>query len=57
MTRQVKKTTATDSAGNTIKTRTVHKERPRKTVDKIVQRESGPSGTARTRAKTVTRKK
>jgi len=57
MTRQVKKTTATDSAGNTIKTRTVHKERPRKTVDKIVQRESGPSGTARTRTKTVSRKK
>ena len=57
MTRQVRKTAMTDSAGNSIKTRIVHKERPRKTVDRVVQRQSGPSGTARTRTKTVTKKK
>ena len=57
MTRQVRKTAMTGSEGNTVKTRTVHKESPRKTVDKVVQRESGPAGTARTRTKTVTRKK
>ena len=56
MTRQVRITAMTDSAGNTLQTRTVHKEKPRKTVDKVVQRESGPSGKARTRTKTVRKK-
>ncbi|HVV99870.1 MAG TPA: hypothetical protein VHB77_06005 [Planctomycetaceae bacterium] len=56
MSRQVRKTETTDPAGNTVRTRTVHKERPRKTVDKVVQRTDGPTTHEKTRTKVVSRK-
>ena len=58
MTRQVSKSVTTGPDGQMIKTKTVHKDKPKKTVDKVVRKEmGGDSGTkTKSRTKTVTNK-
>ena len=54
MTRDVTKSVTKDADGHTVKTKTVHKDLPRKTVDKVVRKEVG--GMSTTKTKTVTKK-
>lgn len=58
MTREVKKTVSTDASGRTTKTKVVHKDLPRKTVDKVVTRQVGGAAgeKSKTRTKTVQKK-
>lgn len=57
MTRSVDKTVTTDADGRTTTTKTIHKDRPKKTVDKVIQKEvGGDAGPTKTKTKTVRRK-
>lgn len=58
MTREVERNVTRDADGNKIVTKTVHVDRPRKTVDKVVVREKdGETGEVRkTRSKSVNKK-
>lgn len=58
MPRQVTRSVTTGADGRTVKTTTVHKDKPRKTVDKIIRKETGgPTGEkTKSRSRTVTKK-
>ncbi len=58
MTREVNKTVTTDESGRKVITKTIHKDKPNKTVDKEVQRVVGGAagGSSKTKTKTINKK-